>query len=364
MPESDDELLHFGAIRRIADIDMSTGSWGVLADDPDRLGSDVPARVFAVAMDQFGEATRDWGLVSSTRVALPTDDVDDDELFELEVAFLWDDELVIVVLSGVHAVPSASAGDVIETVARALHSERVWISEGPHRLFNLVDVARDVRWVVVLALQARIQIVEESVRRALSDEHVSSADYEALREYPVRLAKVERLVGRMPRPRSKDHRPNDPLRIMGPGVIDEFPAAFDGVEDEAREAVARLSGLISSQQVVLTQRQAAEAERFQRLITLVGTAVLVPGLVAAVFGANVGFHGRDKVEAFWAMLLFMVAGGVASYALLRSLEMRVWSKLAERLKLGRLAALSDGVRLLSLVAAALVAFAAGLLVLF
>jgi len=97
-----------------------------------------------------------------------------------------------------------------------------------------------------------------------------------------------------------------------------------------------LSGLISSQSVVVAQRQAAETERYQRLLTLIGTTVLVPGLVAAVFGSNVQFPGSDTVDGFWAMLCFMVASGAGSYALLRSLERDVWARLARRLRLSRL----------------------------
>lgn len=73
---------------------------------------------------------------------------------------------------------------------------------------------------------------------------------------------------------------------------------------------------------MLTQRQAADTQHFQRLLTLVGTAVLIPGLVAAIFGANVDIPGKGGANAFWAMLLLMVAGAVGSYALLRSLEGR------------------------------------------
>lgn len=84
------------------------------------------------------------------------------------------------------------------------------------------------------------------------------------------------------------------------------------VARDARDAIARLSGLLVSQQIVLTQRQARDAARFQRVVTIVGSAVLVPGMIAAVFGANVDFRGRNSVRGFWAMLAFMVAGGVGS----------------------------------------------------
>src|SRR4051794_34955110 len=43
-----------------------------------------------------------------------------------------------------------------------------------------------------------------------------------------------------------------------------------------------------------------------------------------------------KVGAFWAMLLFLVGDRMASYALLRSLEGHVWSRLLRRLHLERL----------------------------
>lgn len=130
--------------------------------------------------------------------------------------------------------------------------------------------------------------------------------------------------------------------------------------DDARDAIARLSALISSQQIVLTQRQAADTERFQQLLTLVGTAVLVPGLVAAIFGANVNTPGKGGESAFWAMLFLMVASGAGSYALLRSLQGQAWLRIGERLKLDRL---SQTARLLILAGAALVALVVGLIVL-
>ena len=59
----------------------------------------------------------------------------------------------------------------------------------------------------------------------------------------------------------------------------------------------------------------------------------MPSLIAGVFGANVGFRGRERTEGFWAMMLFMIAGGFGSYALLRAAEARVWPRLGRRLGL-------------------------------
>ncbi len=144
-----------------------------------------------------------------------------------------------------------------------------------------------------------------------------------------------------------------------PGLFAISPATVFGkwagdVEDEAKRAVQRLSGLISSQQVVLVQRQRLDVERFQRVVTLVGAAVLVPGLIAGIFGANVDLPGGGTSTAFWAMLLLMAAGGAGSYALLRSIELGYWAGLAQR----RPFRVSAGARALTLGIAAF-AFAAG-----
>jgi hypothetical protein len=304
----------------------------------------------------------DVTLVASTQLVLPEDDVDSDDVHEIVVDFYEGELGPVVALVFASALPRSVALATVAEIADDLHRERRWMAEHGSD-WNLLDVAKDVRWVAVSILRGRVRAVEESVRRALSDEHVSTADYEALREYPVRLARVERLAATAPMPSYEDHRPRSPYALLSPPTVDHFRSGFDGVPNEARDAVARLSGLISSQQVVLTRRQAEETERFQRLVTLVGTAVLVPGLVAAVFGANVGFHGRDRLGAFWAMLLFMVAGGVASYALLRSLELRVWSRFAKRSGLANLSRVPDDARLLLLATFGALVFAAGLFVL-
>jgi Mg2+ and Co2+ transporter CorA len=229
-------------------------------------------------------------------------------------------------------------------------------------LDEMSDVGFDARWTVVRVLRRRVRDIEESVRKALADEHISREDYAALREYPVRLARVERLISTMREPTWQTGRRPDRLGIvMSPPDI--LWKSLSEVAGEAREAVARLSGLIASQSLVVAQRQAAETERFQRLLTLVGTTVLVPGLVAAVFGANVDFPGRDTLYGFWAMLCFMIASGAASYALLRSFEQGLWTRLGRRLGLAKSSAASQHGHLLAFVAIAIIATACGVVLL-
>ncbi len=258
---------------------------------------------------------------------MPALEVDSDDVYALSLAFYDDADLRLIVVASEQDVPDSVVGFVLAELT-ALASDPANTSE---------DIARRVRRVVVDALRRRLREVETSVRRALDDDDVTAADYTALREYPARLAQVERLVRELPVPGDAE--------------------ALGWVADEAKQAVAQLSGLIASQQYLLAQRQAVEVHRFQRLLTLIGTAVLVPGLVTAMFGANVGFHGRDSGAAFWAMLLLMLAGGTGGYALLRSAELGIWPRLFRRVDL------SPQRRLLGLVVVTLVAGVAGLLVL-
>ena len=286
---------------------------------------------------------------SSAQLVLVDPAIDNNDLYALDVRFFVGDRVMVAI---------EPHGGITRELLKYVCEQIIW--ELDERAADedkgLVDLAEDIRWIVVRLLRSRIREVEESVRQALADEHVSAADYEALRDYPTRLAEIERLAISAPEPTWESHRPSS----YAFPTVDLFYKSLGEVPTEAKDAVARLSGLISSQQVVVSQRQAAETARFQRLLTLVGTAVLVPGLIAAVFGANVEFRGRDSVQGFWAMLLFMMAGGTGSYALVRSFETRLWSRLARRLKIQDwLAKKSDDDRLVLLVVVTLTAVALG-----
>ena len=256
-------------------------------------------------------------LDSSAQLSIPGTDVDSEETDDVSIDFYIDEHLTVVI-TGDGAIPQRSIAEIAVRIVDELSDQAFG---------ELRDVGGDARWIIVRILRHRIRQIEESVRNALADEHISSQDYAALREYPARLARVERLASR---PEPEWQPAHEPFVSI---AVDMLWESLRDVAVDAREAVARLSGLIASQSVVVAQRQAAETERFQRLLTLVGTTVLVPGLVAAVFGANVDFPGRDTLDGFWAMLCFMIASGAAAYALLRSLEQGLWTRLARRLRL-------------------------------
>lgn len=349
--KSGEDLLAFAVPRTVAEIDLGSGESRVIMDGAETFGARADVARFIVAAGGEIEAlVAGLTLDSTAKLSIPSVDVDSDETYDVQIGFYIDEQLTVVI-TGDGAIPQRVVTDLASRIVDELSEQ------APD---EIRDVGAEARWIVVRILRQRVHDIEESVRKALADEHISHEDYAALREYPVRLARVERLVSICKEPTWQSARPRDPLQIALPDMLWK---SLPDVADEAREAVARLSGLIASQSVVLAQRQAAETERFQRLLTLVGTTVLVPGLVAAVFGANVDLPGRDTRDGFWAMLCFMVASGAASYALLRSFEQGLWTRLGRRLGLGDSEATSQHGHLLAFVAIAIIATACGVVVL-
>lgn len=300
-------------------------------------------------------------LVSDTRpdsmveLRLPSVELDSDSVFRLSLWFFTGPS-PLVSLHG-EALPRAT----LEYVFAVVESE---LKEADWDQGRYLDLAEEVQNMGLWVLKHRIREIEQSVRDALDDENFSSADYAALRDYPARLARVEVAASALNDAgrESKSAEPQGGIGslVLGNVVVDFFHKFVNEAADDARDAVARLSGLISSQQIVLSQRQALETARFQRVVTLVGAAVLVPGLVAAIFGANVGFQGRESSQAFWAMLLLMAGSGIGSYVVIRFLETGAWARLTQHRPLSWLKGLSAVARLGVLAAVGLLVLAIGI----
>jgi hypothetical protein len=326
----------------VLEIDLLSGEERLLRDD-EPFPADQPkvARIATgdrnarKATDAAG-AKRD----SVVRLRIPSIDQDSDRVFEISLWFYSGDN-PLVLISGPEDLPLSTLAYLLIVLAKIL-KETDW-SQGRY-----LELARKVKNLGLWILNRRIRGIEQSVRGALDDENFSPDDYSALRDYPARLALVETAARKMNEARVEweSARPRLPgVSLPGPIEPDPLPGLINEAADDARGAVTRLSGLISSQQIVLTQRQAAENQRFQRVVTIVGAAVLVPGLVAAIFGANVGFHGRGSAGAFWAMLLLMAGSGIVSYALIRSFEIASWEKVRGHRSISWFFDLSAGIRL-------------------
>jgi hypothetical protein len=329
--EQDDEVLplsHLGDTIRLtapallALYSTETGElgWGDGSGAEVNEGTVMP--FIGCGPDAYAEAFGNRLLDSSADLVLPVPDLDSLSTVTIQLYFSTGTHSILLVVAS-QPIPRRLLISLLQTIADDLNEEAGESSQWR-------DLARHAESYLTFVLRRRIRDVEESVRAALADDAVTDRDYAALRKYPDRLAKVEQLNHDIPKPYWQAHSAS----IVGSMMM---PMDATNLAEEARESAARLSSLISSQAVVVAQRQAVEAERqavetlrFQRLVTLVGAAVLVPGLVAAVFGANVGFRGQMTSRGFWAMLLLMASSALASYAFIRSRELGIWSTLTER----------------------------------
>jgi CorA-like Mg2+ transporter protein len=345
--------------RGLLEVDLNSDERRLVIDGEEPFPEETRGILrFAVGDETAGKAAVKTGLRydSIVKLRLPDIDLESEEVHTVILRY-YKGESLLVLLSGDTSMPRETLNYVIVNVISQLQDADIGASD-------YLSLARKVEYMGLWVLNQRTRQIEQSVRTPLGDEEFSDADYLSLREYPARLARVEAAARavRKERPEWQSGKPREAgLRdFIAPRVQDRFYEWGDEAEAEAREAVARLSGLISSQQIVLTQRQAAETARFQRIVTIVGAAILVPGLVAAIFGANVGFHGRESTEAFWAMLLLMAGSGIASFALIRSLETNTWRRVAEHRPIAWLAAASVGSRLVAWSVTAVLLLAAGI----
>jgi CorA-like Mg2+ transporter protein len=314
---------------------------------------------FSVAPGDLPPDTEHLRHDSDLRTLMPSVDVDGEDAIEIMLGFFTGSRPVVAVRAKA-PIPREEFLFVAGAVVRKLEATEGWGSEYVNLASELKPLAR---WI----LEQRTREIEDSVRAALADDQLTDHDYEALRSYPERLAKIEKLGALIvaQEPEVASHKPK-PTGIYAPldvEALDFFSKHLEEAMTDARNAVARLSGLISTQQIVLTQRQGEVTERFQRLITIVGAAVLVPGLVAAVFGTNVDFPGRDSSGAFWAMLALMAGSALASYAAIRLIESGRWRAAAEHSTLKHLLSLSSATRLTLIAAIAVTLIALGIFVL-
>jgi hypothetical protein len=350
IPTDDDRIL--------VEFKLVTDERRVLLDGDEPFHEDADAIVRIATSEQPG-----WeqNLVSDARpdsmveLRLPSVELESKSVFRLSLWFFTGPN-PLVCLYG-EALPRVTLEYVFAVVESAM-KEADW-DQGRY-----LELAEEVQNMGLWVLNHRTREIEQSVRDALDDENFSSADYAALRDYPARLARVEaaaRALNDAGR-ESKSAKPQGGIGsfALGSVVPDFFHKFVNEAADDARDAVARLSGLISSQQIVLSQRQALETARFQRVVTIVGTAVVVPGLVAAIFGANVGFQGRESSQAFWAMLLLMAGSGIGSYVVIRFLETGTWAWLTQHRPMSWFKGLSAAARLGVLTAVALSVLAAGI----
>lgn len=96
----------------------------------------------------------------------------------------------------------------------------------------------------------------------------------------------------------------------------------DSLQMQLRLPGETMASALSTQQFVIAEKhrrldedRRTEGEKLQRAGTVLASLVLVPGLVAAIYGANVPVPGSEHPQGVMAMLLFMLGGGLLTWAL-------------------------------------------------
>ena len=112
-------------------------------------------------------------------------------------------------------------------------------------------------------------------------------------------------------------------RFDDPGASDEaagvrrmFEEALRKVhafQTDIRQRTDCIAGMVATQQFALAEQSQEATDKFQKRATIVGSAVLVPALVAAVFGANVALPGEEQEGGLVAMLFLMIALGAGTW---------------------------------------------------
>jgi hypothetical protein len=103
--------------------------------------------------------------------------------------------------------------------------------------------------------------------------------------------------------------------------------SIDGMLDRGLDDLGRLMERVRSAfdlvQIELSTIQQQAAEGLQRRLELITAVLLVPTLIAGIFGANTSLPGRERWAGFWIMVAAMIVWGILAYVYLR--RQRWWS---------------------------------------
>lgn len=100
--------------------------------------------------------------------------------------------------------------------------------------------------------------------------------------------------------------------------IDDAGNAVLRLRHDVSDAFVAASTVAISRQLAASQEQEMRVGRLQTMVTRLTAFLLVPGLVAAVFGTNVVFPSSDA----FAMLALMVVGAIVTYLVLHRVAER------------------------------------------
>ena len=96
--------------------------------------------------------------------------------------------------------------------------------------------------------------------------------------------------------------------------------ALDEIRSIRNEVATGRSAIVGSIQA----REQDEREKFQFIVALLGSAILIPTLVAAVYGANVKLPGERDTTGFIGLILFILSFAVLGVLAVNAMWARGW----------------------------------------
>lgn len=150
----------------------------------------------------------------------------------------------------------------------------------------------------------------------------SIAELGALKHWAVGLrGNLDEMAGQINVGQFRSRWSTEGLEPVAESVDLEIAAAGKTVarfRSDVADAFDAANTVAIARQLASSQEQQERADRFEGTVTRLTAFLLVPTLVAAVFGANVQLPGSGWVRTAF-MLLAMVAGAVATFLVLRRL---------------------------------------------
>jgi Mg2+ and Co2+ transporter CorA len=163
-------------------------------------------------------------------------------------------------------------------------------------------------------------------REALNDAHDLTDITETLFQLDRQVARLLRRFG----PEGRVEEPGPAGRFVPSDIALRYRFALD--ELRSLEAHCRLASDAVGR--AIASREHEERERFHLVAGLAASAILIPTLVASIYGADVALPAEDTPRGFIALLLFIVAFALAGLVVISEAWLRGWLPSPSRLRYG------------------------------
>jgi Mg2+ and Co2+ transporter CorA len=100
-------------------------------------------------------------------------------------------------------------------------------------------------------------------------------------------------------------------------LVERTLADIMAISSALRSSLDLLGVHSAAQHLRLARRQTEQTERLQATVAIVTSVLLVPTLIASMFGSNTAIPGEGRWEGFALMMCLIVLGSVAAFLLIR-----------------------------------------------